>query len=132
LNVLRPSATLRTKEETIMRYLSIYRPAGGEEGGMPDPEHMQAMGRLVEEWTRKGKLVVTEPLMARSHCAKVRRENGQVTVSDIQDRASGYAFLNAESREEAIELCKIFLEAAGDGETEIRAILEFAPQPQPA
>jgi hypothetical protein len=115
-----------------MRYLSIYRPAAGEEGGLPDAEHMQAMGRLVEEWTRKGKLIATEPLMARSHCAKVRRENGKVTVSDLDERASGYAFLNAGSREEAIELCKVFLEVAGDGETEIRAILEFTPQPQPA
>lgn|SRR5579862_1685645 len=115
-----------------MRYLCIYRPANGEEGGPPDPAHMEAMGRLVDEWTRKGKLVVTEPLMARNHCAKVRRYNGRHIVTDVEDRASGYAFLNADSREEAIELCKVFLDVAGDGETELRPIMEFAPQPQPA
>ena len=31
-----------------MRYLSIYRPESGQEGGMPSPEHMAAMGRLIE------------------------------------------------------------------------------------
>jgi hypothetical protein len=115
-----------------MRYLSIFRPAIGEEGGPPSQEHMAAMGRLVEEMTKAGKLIKTEPLMARSHGARVRLSGGKLTVSDDIERASGYAFLNASSREEAIELCKTFLEIAGEGETEIRAVLEFAPEPQPA
>ena len=32
-----------------MRYLTIYRPERGEEGGAPSPEHMAAMGKLIEE-----------------------------------------------------------------------------------
>ena len=43
-----------------MRYLSIYRPESGVEGGMPSPEHMAAMGRLIEEWTAKGALRLGE------------------------------------------------------------------------
>ena len=54
-----------------MRYLSIYRPESGQEGGMPSPEHMAAMGRLIEEWTAKGKLISTEPLTPRDQCARV-------------------------------------------------------------
>ena len=46
-----------------MRYLSLYRPAGGEEGGMPDPEHMAAMGALIEEMTAKGWLESTGPVL---------------------------------------------------------------------
>jgi hypothetical protein len=44
-------------------------------------------------------------------------------------RAGGFAFLNAESKDEAIELCKAFLKVAGPGTCELRQILEFAPQP---
>ncbi len=112
-----------------MRYLSIYRPHTGEEAGMPNPEHMQAMGRLIEEMTRKGALIGTEPLAPRAACARVQLKDGQFTVTDEPDRAGGYAFLEAGSREEAIELCKMFLQVAGDGVTEIRQVMEFAPQP---
>ncbi len=113
-----------------MRYLSIYRPESGVEGGMPSAEHMAAMGRLIEEWTAKDKLIDTQPLTPRDRCARVRlSDGGEFTVSDETVRASGFAFLNAGSREEAIELCKAFLKVAGPGTCELRQILEFAPQP---
>lgn len=116
-----------------MRYLSIYHPEASEEGGAPSPEHMAAMGRLIEEWTAKGKLISTEPLTPRDRCARVRLSpEGQFSVSDESIRAGGFAFLNADSREEAIELCRAFLNVAGPGTCELRQILEFAPQPQPA
>jgi hypothetical protein len=113
-----------------MRYLSIYHPDASEEGGTPAPEHMAAMGRLVEEWTAKGKLIATEPLTPREHCARVRlTDGGTFEVSAETVRAGGFAFLNAHSKEEAVELCKSFLKVAGPGTCEIRQILEFAPQP---
>jgi hypothetical protein len=110
-----------------MRYLAIYRPEGGEEGGMPTPEHMAAMGRLVEEMTRSGALISTEPLTVRSAGARVRLSDGQFTVAEETGRAGGFAFLNAGSREEAIELCRTFLKVAGDGTCELRQVLEFGP-----
>ena len=112
-----------------MKFISLYRPAGGEEGGMPDPEHMAAMGRLIEEWTAKKKLISTEPLTPRDQCARVQLADGAFTVSAEPDRISGFAFLEAASKEEAIELCKVFLKVAGDGTCEIRQVLEFAPPP---
>jgi hypothetical protein len=112
-----------------MRYLSIYRPESGVEGGMPSQEHMAAMGRLIEEWTAKGKLISTEPLTPRDRCARVRLADGEFTVSDEAVRAGGFAFLDADSKDEAIELCKAFLKVAGEGTCELRQVLEFAPQP---
>jgi hypothetical protein len=112
-----------------MRYLSIYRPESGVEGGMPSPEHMAAMARLIEEWTAKGALISTEPLTPRDQCARVRLSGGAFTVAEETVRAGGFAFLNAGSKDEAVELCKAFLKVAGDGTCEIRQILEFAPQP---
>ena len=41
---------------------------------------------------------------------------------------AGYAFLNASSREEAIEFAKQFMAVAGDGVCELRQVLEFGPQ----
>ncbi|HEY8004738.1 MAG TPA: YciI family protein [Phenylobacterium sp.] len=115
-----------------MRYLTIYRPEGGVEGGDPSPEHMAAMMKLIEEWTAKGVLIKTEPLTPRDHCARLRLSNGEFTVSEETVRAGGFAFLNCPSKDAAIESCKEFLKVAGDGTVEIREILEFAPQPVPA
>jgi hypothetical protein len=113
-----------------MRYISIYRSTSREEGAMPDPAHMEAMGRLVQEMMEKGVLIGTEPLAPRAACARVELSNGEFIVSEEPERASGYAFLNASSLDEAIEHCKTFLKVAGDGVTEIRQVLEFGPPPQ--
>jgi len=76
---------------------------------------------------------VTHLDVTRDQCARVRLgEDGKFSVSDETVRAGGFAFLNADSREEAVELCKSFLKVAGPGTCEIRQILEFAPQPQVA
>lgn len=113
-----------------MRYLTIYHPEAGEEGGAPSSEHMAAMGRLIEEWTAKGKLISTEPLTPRERCARVRLDqDGRFGVAEETVRAGGFAFLEAASKDEAIELCKSFLKVAGPGTCEIRQILEMAPQP---
>ena len=112
-----------------MRFLTIYRPESGVEGGMPTPEHMAEMGRMIEDWTARGVLISTEPLTPRDQCARLRLANGAFTVSEETVRAGGFAFLNAASKDEAIEHCKEFLKVAGDGTCEIRQILEFEPQP---
>jgi hypothetical protein len=112
-----------------MRYLTIFRPESGVEGAMPDQAHMDAMGKLIEDMTAVGSLISTEPLTERSKCARVRLSAGEFTVSDETGRAGGFAFLNANSREEAIDLAHQFLKVAGDGVVEIRQVMEFAPPP---
>ncbi len=112
-----------------MRYLTIYRPETGEEGGAPSPEHMAAMGEMIQEWMAKGVLIDTQPLTPRDRCARLRLSNGQYTLSAETVRAGGFALLEFASKEDAIEGCKEFLRVAGDGTVEIRQILEFAPQP---
>lgn len=108
-----------------MKYLSIYCPATGEEGGMPSPEHMAAMGKLVEEFTRKGALIGTEPLAAREAGATVTLSGGEFSVNGLAERAGGYAILSAGSREEVIQMSKDFLAVAGEGTCEVRQIIEF-------
>jgi hypothetical protein len=115
-----------------MRFLSIYHPAASEEGGTPSPEHMAAMGALIETWIAAGRLISTEPLTPRERCARLTLKDGQFTLAPETVRAGGFAFLQGESKEAVLEACKEFLKVAGDGTVELRQILEFAPQPQPA
>ncbi|MFC3071053.1 YciI family protein [Phenylobacterium soli] len=115
-----------------MRFLTIYHPTSSEEGGSPTPEHMAAMGALIEEWTAKGILISTEPLTPREACARLTLVGGEFTVEPEIVRAGGFAFLEAPSKAAVVEACKAFLKVAGDGTVEIRQILEFAPEPQPA
>ena len=51
-----------------------------------------------------------------------------MTVSNEEGRMAGYAFLNANSRDEAIELAKTFLAVAGDGVCEVRQVVEMPPR----
>ena len=112
-----------------MRYLSIYRPSGGVEGGMPDAEHMAAMGKLVETMMASGKLESTGPLAPRAEGVRVTLRDGEFITADETERAGGYAFLHAGSKAEVIEQAKTVLKIAGEGTCEIRAVPDFGPPP---
>lgn len=110
-----------------MRFLSIYK--APETGIPPTPEEMAAMQELMEEMTRRGKLLATEGCLPSALGARVRRAGEQVTVTDgpfteSKELIAGFALLEADSREEAVELTRRFLAVAGDGECEIRQIFD--------
>jgi len=93
---------------------------------------MDAMGKMIEEGMRSGKLVSTEGCLPAAMGARVRIDNGKISVIDgpfteSKEVIGGFAILNAKSKEEAIEYVKEFLKHMGTGETEIRQIFE-APQ----
>ena len=116
-----------------MRFLSIYHPTASEEGGMPSPEHMADMQALIERMTKSGHLISTEPLTPREQCVRLTlTADGRFVTEPETVRAGGFAFLQAASKEECLEAVKEFLKVAGPGTVELRQILEFAPQPQPA
>ena len=110
-----------------MRFLSIYKTA--ERPTPPMPEEMAAMGRLIEEGMKAGWLLATEGCLPTSLGAKVRRSSGKLSVNDgpfteAKEVVGGFAILKTNSKEEAIELARKFLEVAGDGECELRQIYE--------
>jgi len=112
-----------------MRFLMLYRPDPKSAEGAPlDPEHMAAMGKLVDDMTKSGALLATEGLLPRAACACVERSGGKVTVGEAKERIAGYALVQASSKEEAIQMASQFLAVAGDGVSEIRQVMEFAPQ----
>ncbi len=109
-----------------MRYACLYHP-GASNQGPPTPEHMAAMGALVENSMKSGVLVITEPLAGPDANGKVERVDGRFTVSGLTDRPGGYAILQADSREAVIAFIKEFLDVAGDGSCEFRQIIDMGP-----
>jgi hypothetical protein len=120
-----------------MRFLSIYKTA--ETGLPPTMQEMTKMGKLIEEWTRAGALLGTEGCLPSAKGARVRRSGENITVTDgpfaeTKEVVGGFALLQAQSKEEAIELVKSFLKVASDGECELRQLYEpsdFGPEFKP-
>jgi hypothetical protein len=110
-----------------MRFLSIYRHP--ETGLPPTMEEMTRMGKLIEEWTEAGALLGAEGCLPSAKGARVRRNGENLIVTDgpfteTKEVVGGFALLQANSKEAAIELLKTFLKVAGDGECELRQLYE--------
>jgi hypothetical protein len=117
-----------------MRFLSIYKTI--ERAIPPTAEEIAAMGKLIEEGMKAGWLVSTEGCLPTALGARVRRSAGEVTVTDgpfteAKEVVGGFAILQANSRAEAIELTRKFLQSAGDGECELRQLYEAGGAPEP-
>jgi hypothetical protein len=98
------------------------------------------MGRLMEELTREGKLVSTAGLRPTSEGVRVRlHRGGRLSVTDgpfteTKEVIGGYAILEAQSKDEAVELTRRFLKVHGtewDVECEVRQLdgPEFGGKP---
>ena len=116
-----------------MKFVSIYKTA--EKGFLPEPEEMARMGKLVQEGMRAGFLLGVEGCMPSANGARVRLSQGKLTVvdgpfSESKEVIGGLAILQADSKQAAIELVRQFLQAAGDGECELRQLFEGCQTPQ--
>jgi hypothetical protein len=114
----------------IMKFLSIYKSV--ERGVPPTQDEMDKMGKLIEQEMKAGTLVATEGCLPSALGARVRISGGKVTVTDgpfteAKEVIGGFAILQANSKAEAIEMTKRFLEVTGEGECELREVYE-APQ----
>ena len=110
-----------------MKFLSIYKQV--ERNTPPSAEEMATMGKLVEKGFKAGWLMATEGCLPTALGARVRRDGTKISVTDgpfteAKEVVGGFAILNANSKEEAIQLAKDFLNVAGDGECELRQIYE--------
>lgn len=122
-----------------MRFLSMIR-VDETAGQAPSEQLMADMGRLIEELSRSGQLVSTAGLRPTSEGMRVRlHRGGRLSVVDgpfteTKEVIGGYAILEAQSREEAIELTRRFLRVHGsewDIECEVRELAgpEFGCKP---
>ena len=107
-----------------MRYMCLYKP-GKETDTPPTAEEMAAMGQLIDEMAKAGVLIATDGLQSSKKGARVKIANGKFTVTDgpfteTKELIGGFAIINVNSKEEAIELTKKFLSVVGEGESEVR------------
>ena len=114
-----------------MRFLSIWKAV--ETNVPPTPEMMERMGQLIEEMTKSGELIATEGCLPSALGARVRKAGKKISVTDgpfteSKELIAGFALLEADSKEQAIEQCKRFMAVAGDGECEIRQIYAAPPE----
>ena len=108
----------------------IYDTSQNPEGGAPpSPELMAEMGTFIAEATKAGVVVATGALQPTS--TRLRLTNGTFSVTDgpyieAKELLGGFAVIEVNSLEEAIEWSKRFRQIVGDGESEIVRL--FGPE----
>jgi hypothetical protein len=111
-----------------------------ERGAPPPPALLAAIGALGQEMARSGKLVQQGGLAPTSAGARLDLEDGAIRVTDgpfaeAKEIVGGFAILEADSKAEAIELGRRFLQVHADvlGKSyqtglEIRRMFDPPPQ----
>ena len=113
-----------------MRFLALYTPDTKRAGVPISEEHQAEMGKFINESMRTGVLLATGGLLPSSKGGLiVRSAAGSITVTDgpfteAKESIGGFALLEVKSTDEVIECTKQFLAIAGDGQTELRQIME--------
>jgi hypothetical protein len=126
-----------------MKYLMMVKVDPGTEegrrfetGAPPDARLVAAIGEHAENLAKAGILLGTGGLLPSSRGARVRAARGGLSVTDgpfieSKELIGGYAILRASTKEEAIELGKIFMKIHVDvlgpsyaGELEIRQMFD--------
>lgn len=108
-----------------MRYMFLWRPAQSSNAG--SEKMAQEMGKLIEEMTKAGVLVLTGGWDPASPSTVLKSASGKVTVTDgpyteSKEVIAGFALLDAKSKQEAVEWGIRFLRVAGDGTSEMRPL----------
>jgi hypothetical protein len=106
----------------FLAYDPHYDPNSPEAAPPPSPELMAEMGKFIGEAMQAGVLVTTGTLQPKG--TRLRLAGGKFTVTDapfieLKELLGGFAVLDVDSLEEAIEWSKRFLQIIGQGESEI-------------
>jgi len=123
------------QKETDMRFLGYSVGDDSIPMGPPSPELMAQMGQFMDEMTKNGKLVATGAFAPiATGTTKVSLTDGEFTITDgpfteAKEMIGGWALTEVDSKEEAVELTKRFLQIAGGGESTLRRI--FGPEDFP-
>lgn len=117
-----------------MRFMMVVKASQDSENGvMPSPELLEAMGRYNEELARAGVLVAAEGLHPTSNAIRISypEPGGKPKVMDgpfteAKEIIAGYTLIEVKSREEAIEWAMRMPDphGFGEGQIELRQIFE--------
>jgi hypothetical protein len=115
-----------------MKFFMKTTPAISKPPTPPSPELMAEMGRYVEESFRNGTLVATGAMDPRTKRIEHRGDTFTVTdgpFTEAKEAVVGWAIVNADSVEAAIELSKKFWAIVGDGEGTIQRVYDQGEMP---
>jgi hypothetical protein len=118
-----------------MKYLCFIRHAEKYREEGPPAALMEAMGTFVQQSMRDGTLVDTGGLLPSKEGARVRLAGGKITVTDgpfidSKEIIGGWAILKADSKANALQLAKQFMELhrqhwpGFEGESELRPMFD--------
>ena len=120
-----------------MRFMMMVKADKDYEAGLPpSPELMAAIGKLTEEGIQSGLVLDTGGLFPSSQGARIRIGGGKLTVTDgpfaeTKELIGGYAIIQANSKQEAIEQGRRFMQihadvlgASYEGECEVRQMFD--------
>ena len=117
-----------------MRYMIIVKATADSEAGvMPSSELIAAMGRYNESLIAAGILLAADGLQSSAKGARVKRENGQIKVTDgpfaeTKELIAGYWLIDVKSRDDALEWVKRIPFEEGQ-EVELRKVFEASDFP---
>ena len=121
-----------------MRYMMFIKHTEDYRGLHVPPALDEAMGQFVGEYIAKGKFVDGAGLKSTHRAKKIRLSGGKLSVVDgpfteSKEIIGGYAILDLESDEEALEVAMQFMELhrihmpTFEGESELRVMEDGAP-----
>lgn len=122
-----------------MRYLMIHKlDESRPEAWNPSQEFQDAMGALMGEYAESGVLLAAEGVTQSKDGAVLRKtEGGGVTVTDgpfseAREVIGGFALVNVESKEQALELARRFASLFDEVSVEVRRVYEVEDLPEPS
>ena len=113
---------------TTRRYIAMHKAsAKTEAGALPTAAQTEAMSRLIGEMTQAGVLLATASLEPSSRAVRLRNFGGKKTVVDgpfaeSKELVGGFAIVDLESRDEAIEWAQRYTDVLGEVELDIRPV----------
>lgn len=116
-----------------MKYLSFVRSSEKYREAGPPAALMEAMGQLIEKYTKEGALVDTGGLSPSKDGFRMRLEKRELAITDgpfieSKEIIGGWAILEARSKAEILQFTKEFMELHRkywpefEGECEVRPI----------
>ena len=99
----------------VLMLIKVTNDADYESGKPPPPELEAAMGELMGEWSKAGKMVSAAGLRPTSQGARVRSKDGKAQVLDgpfaeAKEVIGGFFILEARDKAEALEMTRRFVE----------------------
>jgi len=117
---------------TTRRYIAMHKAdSSSEAGAQPTQLEMAAMEKLIGEMTKAGVLLATASLEPSSRAVRLRNFGGRETLVDgpfaeSKELVGGFAIIELDSRQEAIDWARRYVDVLGEVELDIRPVVGYS------